>query len=77
MLEEVIDILKEINSNLEEIKKKESLPRVIKAKEISETYKVGLNAATEFCKKYGTKIGGYGIEQDKFKELLQSGVKIA
>ena len=35
-------------------------------------YKVNRNKATEFCKKYGTNFGGYCIESDKFKEILQN-----
>ena len=70
--DEVISLLKDINKNLEEIKKKDNLPKIIYAKEISENYKVNSNKAIEFCKRYGTNFGGYCIEADKFKEILQT-----
>lgn len=77
MTEEAIEILKSINQNLEDLKKKENLPRLIYTKEISEKYHVSRNKATAFCKKYGTNFGGYCIELDKFKEILQTkGIKI-
>ena len=72
MSEEAINILKSINQNLEDLKKKENLPRLIYPKEIAEKYHINLNKATTFCKKYGTKFGGYCIEADKFKEILQT-----
>lgn len=77
MPNELIDILKSINHNLEDLKKKDSLPKLIYAKEIADNYQVNRNTAIEFCKKYGTKFGGYCIEADKFKEILQNeGLKI-
>lgn len=77
MSEEVIEILKNINQNLEDIKKQDNMPRLIYAKEIAEKYNVNKNKATNFCKKYGTNFGGYCIESDKFKEILQTkGLKI-
>lgn len=72
MPEEVINLLKSINQNLEDLKKKENLPKLLYAKDIANNYKVNPNTATEFCKKYGTKFGGYCIEADKFKEILQT-----
>lgn len=76
-MEDAIELLRSINKNLEDIKKKESLPKLIYAKEIAEKYKVNKNKATEFCKRYGTNFGGYCIEADKFKEVLQNeGLKI-
>ena len=76
-LEDAIELLRSINKNLEDIKNKESLPKLIYAKEIAEKYKVNKNKATEFCKRYGTNFGGYCIEADKFKEVLQNeGLKI-
>jgi len=75
--EEIIEILKSINNNLEDLKKKENLPKLLYVKDIANNYKVNPNKATELCKKYGTKFGGYCIEVDKFKELLQTkGMKI-
>ena len=35
-------------------------------------YRVNVNTATQFCKKYGTNFGGYCIELEKFKEILQT-----
>ena len=77
MSEEVIEILKNINQNLEDIKKQDNMPKLIYAKEIAEKYNVNKNKATNFCKKYGTNFGGYCIESYKFKEILQTeGLKI-
>lgn len=76
-MEETIELLKSINKNLEDIKKKESLPQLIYAKDIAENYQVNRNKATQFCKKYGTNFGGYCIEVSRFKEILQNeGLKI-
>lgn len=72
MPEEVIELLKEINNNLEDLKKKENLPHLIYVKDIVQNYRVNSNKATDFCKKYGTKFGGYCIEAEKFKEILQT-----
>lgn len=74
---EAIELLKSINQNLEAIKNEKMLPKLIYAKEIAENYHVNINTATTFCKKYGTKFGGYCIEADKFKEILQTkGIEI-
>lgn len=76
-MKEVIEVLNKINSNLEDLKKQNNLPRLIYAKEIAEKYKVNLNKATEFCKRYGINFGGYCIEEDRFKEILQTkGIEI-
>ncbi len=72
MSEEVIQLLRTINNNLEAIKKEDNLPRLIYAKEIAKNYQVNLNKATDFCKRYGTNFGGYCIEIEKFKEILQT-----
>lgn len=72
MSEEVIELLKNINNNLEDLKKKENLPKLLYVKDIATNYRVNPNKATELCKKYGTKFGGYCIEVDKFKEILQT-----
>ena len=58
MPEEVIQLLRTINNNLEAIKKEDNLPKLIYAKEIAKNYQVNLNKATEFCKRYGTNFGG-------------------
>lgn len=70
--EQVVNLLKTINQNLEDLKKKENLPKLIYAKEIAENYQVNRNKAIDFCKRYGTNFGGYCIEADKFKEILQT-----
>lgn len=70
--EEIVEILKNINKNLEYLNQKQNLPKLIYAKEIAENYPVNVNKATKFCKKFGTNFGGYCIEQDKFKEILQT-----
>ena len=72
MPDQVIEVLKNINQNLEDIKKKKYFARLIYAKEIAEKYRVNVNTAIKFCKRYGTKFGGYCIESDKFKEILQT-----
>lgn len=72
MPEQVLEILKNINKNLEDLKKKENLPKLIYAKDIAENYQINRNKATDFCKKYGTNFGGYCIEAEKFKEILQN-----
>lgn len=54
-----------------------NLPKLLYAKEIAQNYNVNLNKATNFCKKYGTNFGGYCIEIEKFKEILQTaGIEI-
>ena len=45
MPDQVLEILKNINQNLEDIKKEEKLPKLIYAKEIAEKYRVNLNTA--------------------------------
>lgn len=72
MVDEVVNLLNEINLKLEVIEKKKNMPHLIYAKEIAQNYSVNLNKATEFCKRYGTNFGGYCIEEDKFKEILQT-----
>lgn len=57
--------------------KQNNLPKLLYAKEIAENYRVNVNTATQFCKKYGTNFGGYCIELEKFKEILQTkGIQI-
>lgn len=76
-MEETIKLLKEINKNLEELKNKEQYPKLLYVKDIVKNYPVNANTATELCKRYGTKFGGYCIEADRFKEVLQTeGIKI-
>ena len=72
MPEEIIGLLKNINSNLEAIKEKKSIPKLLYVRDIVENYRVNANKATEFCKRYGTNFGGLCIEEDIFKEILQT-----
>ncbi len=73
-MEELLQEQRKTNELLETIlnTKQNNLPKLIYAKEISQNYRVNINKATEFCKKYGTNFGGYCIEQEKFKEILQT-----
>ena len=74
-MEELIKEQQRTNELLETIlntKQKNNLPKLIYAKEITQNYPVNLNKATEFCKRYGTNFGGYCIEEEKFKEILQT-----
>ena len=73
MPEEVVELLKSIDQKLNEIVKDNDLPQIIRPPQIAEEYGCNRNVATELCKKYGTKIGGYGIERQRLKELLQNG----
>lgn len=78
-LEELLEEQRKTNKLLETIlnTKQNNLPKLIYAKEIAQNYNVNLNKATEFCKIYGTNFGGYCIEADKFKEILQTkGIEI-
>lgn len=72
MDEKTIELLESINDTLKFIKVEKALPRLIYAKEIAQKYRVNSNKATDFCKRYGTNFGGYCIEADKFKEILQT-----
>lgn len=72
MSDEVIKLLKNINSNIEALKKKENLPKLLYVKDIATNYRVNTNKATELCKRYGTNFGGYCIEAEVFKEVLQT-----
>lgn len=65
-------LLVEIKELLQEYYKKNNLPCLIYAKEISENYKINLNKATEFCKKYGINFGGWCVESKKFQEILHN-----
>lgn len=82
-MEIIEELLKEqikTNKLLETIlstKQNDIFPRLVYAKEIAQNFPVNLNKATKFCKKYGTNFGGYCIESEKFKEILQTkGIKI-
>lgn len=74
MEEQILREQQRTNELLETIlnTKQNNLPKLLYAKEIAENYKVNVNTATQFCKKYGTNFGGYCIELEKFKEILQT-----
>ncbi len=79
MEEQILREQQKTNELLETIlnTKQNNLPKLLYAKEIAENYRVNVNTATQFCKKYGTNFGGYCIEVEKFKEILQTaGIKI-
>lgn len=71
MSEKAIQLLESINQSLEDIKNEKNLPKLLYAKDIAENYNINKNTATKFCKKYGTKFGGYCIEAEKFRQVLQ------
>lgn len=74
MEEQILREQQRTNELLETIlnTKQNNLPKLLYAKEIAENYRVNINTATQFCKKYGTNFGGYCIELEKFKEILQT-----
>lgn len=74
MEEQILREQQRTNELLETIlnTKQNNLPKLLYAKEIAENYRVNVNTATQFCKKYGTNFGGYCIEVEKFKEILQT-----
>lgn len=79
MEEQILREQQRTNELLETIlnTKQNNLPKLLYAKEIAENYRVNVNTATQFCKKYGTNFGGYCIELEKFKEILQTkGIQI-
>ena len=47
MPDQLLEILKNINQNLEDIKKEEKLPKLIYAKEIAEKYKGSLTVSAK------------------------------
>ncbi len=66
LLIEIRDLLKEINTN------QNQLPKLLYSKHIAENYSINLNKATEFCQKYGINFGGWCIETTKFQEILHN-----
>lgn len=74
MEEQILREQQRTNELLETIlnTKQNNLPKLLYAKEIAENYRVNVNTATQFCKRYGTNFGGYCIELEKFKEILQT-----
>lgn len=71
-VQEILEELKKINNNLEELKNKEQIPKLLYTKDIAENYHVNRNKATELCKKYGTNFGGWCIEASKLGEVLKN-----
>lgn len=67
LLVEIRDLLKEQCTNVSN-----DLPNLIYAKDIEKNYRVNLNKATEFCKKYGINFGGWCIERKKFEEIMHN-----
>lgn len=65
MLVEIRNLLKELCVNASN-----DLPTLIYAKDIEQNYRVNLNKATEFCKKYGINFGGWCIESTKLQEIM-------
>ncbi len=74
MEEQILREQQRTNELLETIlnTKQNNIPKVLYAKDIAKNYRVNVNTATQFCKKYGTNFGGYCIEVEKFKEILQT-----
>lgn len=66
LLIEIRDLLKEFNTN------QNQLPKLLYAKQIAESYSINLNKATEFCQRYGINFGGWCIESMKFQEVLRN-----
>jgi len=66
LLTEIRDLLKELCTN------KNTLPKLLYAKQIAESYAINLNKATEFCQRYGIHFGGWCIETTKFQEILHN-----
>lgn len=71
-MEAILEKLEEMQKVIDRIERQQAKPVVLYAKEISETYHISVNHATDLCKKYGCKIGRWCIESDKLKELLQT-----
>ena len=74
MEEQILREQQRTNELLETIlnTKQNNLPKLLYAKEIAENSRVNVNTATQIFKKYGTNFGGYCIELEKFKEILQT-----
>ena len=66
LLIEIRDLLKEINTN------QNQLPKLLYAKEIAGNYSINLNKATAFCQRYGINFGGWCVESTKFQEILHN-----
>ena len=71
-MEEVLRALEKINNNLEELKNKQHVPKLLYTKDITEHYNVNRNRATQLCKRYGTNFGGWCIEASKLEEVFRT-----
>lgn len=71
-MEEVLEELKKISTRLDEIADNQKIPKLLKTKDIVEHYHVTRNKATELCKRYGTKFGGWCIEASKLEEVFKN-----
>ncbi len=71
-MNENTQILKDISDKLDVLLNKKPMPKLLYAKDIANNYKVNVSKATRLCKEYGTNFGGWCIEAEKFKEILQN-----
>jgi hypothetical protein len=71
-MNENTQILQDISDKLDVILNKNTAPKLLYAKDIANNYKVNVSKATKLCKEYGTNFGGWCIEEEKFKEILQN-----
>lgn len=74
-MEDILKELQKINSNLEELKNKDKIPKLLYTKDIVKNYSVNRNKATELCKRYGTNFGGWCIEANKLEEIFRNAGK--
>lgn len=71
-MNENTQILRDISDKLDVLLNKKTMPKLLYAKDIANNYKVNVSKATRLCKEYGTNFGGWCIEEEKFKEILQN-----
>lgn len=71
-MNENTQILRGISDKLDILLNKNTVPKLLYAKDIATNYKVNVSKATRLCKEYGTNFGGWCIEVEKFKEILQN-----
>lgn len=72
LIQELIQELKQNTEMLKTISNTNKMPKLLYVKDIVENYKVNANKAGELCKRYGTNFGGYCIEAEVLKEVLQT-----
>lgn len=61
--------LEEINHNLD---KQEEPPKIFFVKDLQKAYGIAPETARQICKKYGTNVGGLGIEKGRLLWVLQN-----